>query len=124
MSEIEIHSRLVRVHPSSGWLWDNLRNLVERIDVDTLKSLGLSQRTYRGRVTDSALLDFAVDTALASLDPDHVKRNPMPGEQVDGLSAATFDELIDELLTLELRMREVRDRLADLWSERTTGNTD
>ncbi len=116
MPKTEPHSRLVRVHLNSGPLWDSWRSAVERMDAEALESLGVNQRTYRGRITDSALLDLAVDTALAKIDPSHIKRHPMPND-LDGMTGATMDEVVDEIATLELRLRECRDRITDLYFE-------
>ena len=101
----------LRMAPGTVELWDNLRNVVERLHPE-----GLSiPRRFRGRITDSEVLHFAIAIALKTLDPDHVMQEPLPlPPGAKDLREATISELVLELGLLSDRLQRVVLMLAHL----------
>ena len=100
----------VRISPGSMFLIDNLRNVMSNLHLEVVDDTPLTRRDLP-RPTNAEVLHVALDTALLTLDPDHIKREPLPSPCAEGLAEADDGELVMELLAIEERASRVREVL-------------
>lgn len=114
----------IRMAPGTMALWDNLRNVVERLNATAVEGLP-SGRRHMGKLTNAELLHTAVDTALTALDPDHLRRHPLPlVSGAENMMDADDAEILLEMESLEERLHTLRVAIRQRLRRTGTGEPD
>ena len=110
---------MIRLSRGSSYVWLNFCNHLHRRQSEIEEKIGV-RRFVEGKLTNSAVLDVALDIAMTALDPGHAERNPVPPGPPPHLelTEATNDELLRELLDVETRLQRLRAALAERLQER------
>ena len=105
MSPTKPTSINVRISPETQVFIEQLKTVMDRHHGELLAEAGI--RRYSGKITDASALHIAVELALSQLDPDHVRRHPLPSEGPGHLEIANKGEIVAELTDLKIRLNEI-----------------